>query len=49
VKHRPADTARLIVWLLSDDANWITGQVIAADGGLVRRQLTASHRQKPGT
>lgn len=29
----PADTARLIAWLLSDDADWTTGQVIASDGG----------------
>jgi 3-oxoacyl-[acyl-carrier protein] reductase len=29
----PADTARLIAWLVSDDADWITGQVIASDGG----------------
>ncbi|MDQ2729751.1 MAG: SDR family oxidoreductase [Actinomycetota bacterium] len=29
----PADTARLVAWLVSDDAEWITGQVIASDGG----------------
>lgn len=29
----PADTARLVAWLLSDEADWITGQVIASDGG----------------
>ena len=29
----PADTARLVSWLLSDDADWITGQTIASDGG----------------
>ena len=29
----PADTARLAAWLLSDDADWITGQTIASDGG----------------
>lgn len=29
----PADTARLIAWLVSDEADWITGQVIASDGG----------------
>jgi 3-oxoacyl-[acyl-carrier protein] reductase len=29
----PADTARLVAWLISDEANWITGQVIASDGG----------------
>lgn len=29
----PTDTARLVSWLLSDEADWVTGQVIASDGG----------------
>lgn len=29
----PADTARLVGWLVSDEAAWVTGQVIASDGG----------------
>jgi 3-oxoacyl-[acyl-carrier protein] reductase len=29
----PIDTARLVSWLLSDEADWVTGQVIASDGG----------------
>lgn len=29
----PGDTARLVAWLLSDDAAWVTGQTIASDGG----------------
>ena len=29
----PADLARLMAWLLSNKANWITGQVWAVDGG----------------
>jgi 3-oxoacyl-[acyl-carrier protein] reductase len=29
----PTDTARLVAWLISDEADWITGQVIASDGG----------------
>lgn len=29
----PDDVARLIVWLLSDEAAWITGQVWTIDGG----------------
>jgi 3-oxoacyl-[acyl-carrier protein] reductase len=29
----PADAARLVAWLVSDEASWVTGQVIASDGG----------------
>ena len=29
----PADTARLVAWLVSDEAEWVSGQVIASDGG----------------
>jgi 3-oxoacyl-[acyl-carrier protein] reductase len=29
----PADTAKLVAWLLSDEADWVTGQTIASDGG----------------
>lgn len=29
----PQDTARLVGWLVSDEAEWVTGQVIASDGG----------------
>ena len=29
----PQDTARLVGWLVSDEAGWVTGQVIASDGG----------------
>lgn len=29
----PADAARLVAWLVSDEAAWVTGQVIASDGG----------------
>lgn len=29
----PVDTARLLAWLVSDEADWITGQTIASDGG----------------
>lgn len=31
----PEDVARSIVWLASDDAAWVTGQVIQASGGLM--------------
>jgi 3-oxoacyl-[acyl-carrier protein] reductase len=27
------DAARLIGWLVSDEAEWVTGQVIASDDG----------------
>lgn len=30
---RPEDTARLVAWLCSDEADWVTGQTIASDGG----------------
>ena len=29
----PDDAARLVAWLASDDAGWVTGQTIASDGG----------------
>jgi 3-oxoacyl-[acyl-carrier protein] reductase len=29
----PRDTARLVAWLCSDEAAWVTGQTIASDGG----------------
>ncbi|MDQ3654598.1 MAG: SDR family oxidoreductase, partial [Chloroflexota bacterium] len=31
---QPEDAARLVGWLASDDAGWITGQVINSEGGL---------------
>ena len=34
---RPADAARLVAWLVSDEADWVTGQVIGSDGGWARR------------
>lgn len=32
----PDDAARLIAWLCTDDARWITGQVIDSEGGFQR-------------
>lgn len=32
----PDDAARLIAWLLTDEARWITGQVINSEGGFAR-------------
>ena len=33
---RPDDAARLICWLLTDEASWVTGQVISTEGGFRR-------------
>jgi 3-oxoacyl-[acyl-carrier protein] reductase len=30
---QPEDAARLVTWLCSDQADWVTGQTIASDGG----------------
>jgi len=38
-QHRwgvPDDPARLIAWLVTDEASWITGQVINSEGGFRR-------------
>ena len=34
---RPADIAAMVAFLGSDDGEWITGQVIAVDGGSTMR------------
>jgi 3-oxoacyl-[acyl-carrier protein] reductase len=34
---RPEDAAALVAWLCSDEAGWVTGQVIHAEGGFLRR------------
>lgn len=33
---KPDDPARLIAWLVTDEAAWITGQVISSEGGFAR-------------
>jgi 3-oxoacyl-[acyl-carrier protein] reductase len=33
---KPEDVARLVAWLVSDEAAWITGQVINSEGGFRR-------------
>jgi NAD(P)-dependent dehydrogenase (short-subunit alcohol dehydrogenase family) len=33
----PRDVAAMVTFLLSDAAEWITGQVIGVDGGMVMR------------
>ena len=32
----PDDAARLVAWLASDEAAWITGQVLNSEGGFLR-------------
>ena len=32
----PDDAARLVAWLCTDDAAWITGQVVNSEGGFRR-------------
>jgi 3-oxoacyl-[acyl-carrier protein] reductase len=32
----PDDPARLIAWLTTDDAAWVTGQIINTEGGFRR-------------
>ena len=32
----PADAARLVAWLCTDDAAWVTGQVVNSEGGFRR-------------
>jgi len=33
---RPEDAAAVVAWLCSEEAGWVTGQVIHAEGGFVR-------------
>jgi 3-oxoacyl-[acyl-carrier protein] reductase len=33
---RPGDVAPLVGWLCSEEAGWVTGQVIHAEGGFLR-------------
>jgi len=33
---QPADVARLVAWLVSDDAAWMTGQILNSEGGFRR-------------
>ena len=33
----PEDMANMLIFLLSDDSSWITGQIFAVDGGQSKR------------
>jgi 3-oxoacyl-[acyl-carrier protein] reductase len=33
----PEDVARLVAFLVCDEARWITGQIIHSEGGFLRR------------
>jgi 3-oxoacyl-[acyl-carrier protein] reductase len=37
--RQPSDVARLVAWLVSDEAAWINGQVINSEGGWRRWQV----------
>jgi NAD(P)-dependent dehydrogenase (short-subunit alcohol dehydrogenase family) len=39
---KPDDIASAIAWLLSDESDWTTGQVIGIDGGLGQTRAGAS-------
>ena len=34
VMGTPDDVARVVIWLCSDEASFVNGQVISVDGGL---------------
>jgi 3-oxoacyl-[acyl-carrier protein] reductase len=34
---RPEDAARIVAWLCTDEAEWITGQIINSEGGFLRQ------------
>ena len=45
-----ADTARLVAWSVSDEADWVTGRVVALDGGWSSREcgLAVSETSRRG-
>ncbi|GAA2067851.1 hypothetical protein GCM10009801_15590 [Streptomyces albiaxialis] len=45
----PDDPARLITWLTTDEAGWITGEVINSEGGFARWPHPAHTSDPPTT
>ena len=46
----PDDAARLVAWLVTDEAAWITGQTLHSEGGFDRgRPRGAHHPPLPGS
>ncbi|HEX9506089.1 MAG TPA: hypothetical protein VGA62_08795, partial [Acidimicrobiia bacterium] len=41
----PVHVARVVAWLVSDDAADVTGRIVHAAGGHHREYLTARHRE----
>ena len=35
---QPEDAAKLVAFLASEQANWITGQIIHSEGGFIREK-----------
>lgn len=44
----PDDPARLIAWLATDEAAWITGQIINTEGGFRRSRCPPKHPDPEG-
>ena len=40
---QPSDAARLLAWLVTDEAGWLTGQVINSEGGFARWRSPNRH------
>lgn len=45
----PDDAARLVTWLCTDDARWITGQIVDSEGGFRRWQPADTRDTSPRT
>jgi 3-oxoacyl-[acyl-carrier protein] reductase len=45
---QPDDAARLIAWLITEEAQWITGQTIDSEGGFARWRSGGDSKQNKG-